>query len=51
MRIVRFVRSEKTEIRKNRYLNKKQRSYLKLLAFSPRGVRSVHRVTMKLRGK
>ncbi|MCR5127201.1 MAG: glycosyltransferase [Lachnospiraceae bacterium] len=51
MRIVRFVRSEKTEIRKNRYLNKKQRSYLKLLAFSPRGVRSVHRATMKLRGK
>ena len=51
MRIVRFVRSEKTEIQKNRYLNKKQRSYLKLLAFSPRGVRSVHRVTMKLRGK
>ncbi len=51
MRIVRFVRSEKPEIKKNRYLNKKQRSYLKLLAFSPKGIRSVHRVTMKLRGK
>ena len=51
MRIVRFVRSERPEIKKNRYLNKKQRSYLKLLAFSPRGIRSIHRVTMKLRGK
>ena len=51
MRMVRFLHSEKAEIKKNRYLNKKQRSYLKLLAFSPRGVRSVHRVTMKLRGR
>ncbi|MBR1472441.1 MAG: glycosyltransferase [Lachnospiraceae bacterium] len=50
MRIVRFVRSEKKEIRKNRYLDEKQRQYLKLLADSPRMVRSVHRVSMRLRG-
>ena len=50
MRIVRFVRSEKPEIKKNRYLNKKQRNYLKLLAFSPRGIRRIHRLSMKLRG-
>ncbi len=50
MRIVRFVRSEKTEIRNNRYLNRKQRNYLKLLAFSPRGVRRIHRLSMRIRG-
>jgi hypothetical protein len=50
MRMVRFVRSEKSEIKRNRYLNKKQKKYLKLLSFSPRGIRSVHRVSMRLRG-
>ncbi|MBR5421432.1 MAG: glycosyltransferase family 2 protein [Lachnospiraceae bacterium] len=49
MRIMRFVRSEKKEIWKNRYLTGKQRRYLMLLATAPVKVRKVHRLTMKLR--
>ncbi len=50
MRIVRFVKSEKHEIAKNRYLNSRQKCYLKLLAASPKRVREIHRKTMKMRG-
>ena len=50
MRMVRFLKSEKKEIKKNRYLDKKQKAYLSLLAASPKGVRKVHRLSMKIRG-
>lgn len=50
MRIVRFVRSERREIAKNRFLSPKQRRSLKLLAFSPRLVRTLHYRWMKLKG-
>lgn len=50
MRILRFVQSEKKEIKKNRYLSRKQKHYLLLLAAAPVKVRKAHRVSMKLRG-
>ncbi len=50
MRIVRFVRSEKEEIGKNRFLSKRERMSLKLLAVSPRTIRSLHYRWMKIRG-
>ncbi len=50
MRILRYLRSQKQEIRKNRYLTRKQKKYLKLLTGAPRSVRGVHRVLMRMRG-
>ncbi len=50
MRMERFLKSEKAEIKKNRYLNKKQKTYLKLLAASPRGVRKIQGIG-KQKGK
>ena len=49
-RIVRYLRCEKKNIKKNRYLTKKQRDYLLLLLESPVAVRKTHRVIMNLRG-
>ena len=50
MRILRFLRSEKKEIAKNRYLSIKQRQYLMLLSTAPVGVRKIHKKSMQLRG-
>lgn len=50
MRIVRFVRSEKEEIRKNRFLSKRQRMSLQLLSLSPGTIRALHLKWMKIRG-
>ncbi|MCR4586509.1 MAG: glycosyltransferase family 2 protein [Lachnospiraceae bacterium] len=51
MRIVRFVKSEMNEIKKNPYLKKKERLGLTLLSISPRGIRSAHRSWMKVRDR
>ncbi len=51
MRIVRFVKSEMQEIKKNPYLKKKERLGLKLLCISPKGIRSAHRTWMKVRDR
>ncbi|MCR5011304.1 MAG: glycosyltransferase [Lachnospiraceae bacterium] len=48
-RIVRYLRCEKKNIKKNRYLTKKQRDYLILLLESPVAVRKTHRMIMNLR--
>ncbi len=50
MRIVRFVKSELPEIKKNRYLKKRERFGLKLLCVSPAGIRRAHGIWMKVRG-
>ncbi len=50
MRMERFLKSEKKEIRKNKYLNQKQKNYLTLLAAAPVRVRKIHRTTMRIRG-
>ncbi len=50
MRILRFVQSEKKEIKKNRYLSRKQKHYLLLLSTAPVKVRKAHRMSMKMRG-
>ena len=41
MRMERFLKSEKAEIKKNRYLSRKQKNYLFLLCASPAGVRKI----------
>ncbi len=41
MRMERFLKSEKAEIKKNRYLSRKQKNYLFLLCASPTGVRKI----------
>ena len=51
MRIVRFVKSEMQEIKKNPYLKRKERLGLKLLCISPKGIRSAHRSWMKVRDR
>ena len=49
-RIVRYLRSEKQNIKKNPYLTKKQRRYLLLLLDAPVAVRKTHRMIMNVRG-
>ena len=49
-RIVRYLRSEKRNIKKNSYLTQKQRNYLILLLESPVTVRKTHRMIMNMRG-
>ncbi len=48
--VKRYLRSHKTDIADNPYLNDDQRRKLKLLSAAPRTVRRVHGLTMKLRG-
>ena len=43
MRMERFLKSEKQEIKKNKYLSRKQKNYLFLLSTSPVGVRKIHK--------
>lgn len=43
MRMERFLKSEKQEIKKNKYLSRKQKKFLFLLSTSPVGVRKIHK--------
>lgn len=43
MRMERFLKSEKKEIKKNRYLSRKQKSYLFLLSTSPARIRKIQK--------
>jgi len=46
-----MIRESGKEIRKNPFLDERQRKNLKRLRFAPRFVRRVHRVLMHFRGK
>ena len=49
MRIVRYLRSERSKISANPFLTRKQREYLLLLTDAPLMVRSAHNVVMRVR--
>ncbi len=49
MRILRYLKSEKNDVRNNPYLSRKQREYLIMLIDAPVLVRGTHRLIMKLR--
>lgn len=48
--VVQYLRTNRRDIRKNSYLQKKDRLYLFLLSCAPRIVRKVHKLTLDIRG-
>ena len=49
--VIRYCRANVGETVTNPYLTKQQKLYLLLLTAAPRPVRSLHRLTMRIRGK
>ncbi len=50
MSVLHYLRDNRTSIRENPYLTRKSRWYLTLLSTAPVTVRTVHRISMRLRG-